>query len=336
VRTEPLNPDFAVGGYCTIWVKGGTVKDLTIGYLSTMYHTSHSIKAERWIEDEMTMTPAWKLFPTGPAMLEAFATGTIDIGYIGLPPAMIGIAKGVPIICIAGGHVEGTVMIAADSFQSYDELKSIEQVLKQFRGRKLGTPTRGSIHDVIIRNLIEAKAEEIEITNFSWADLIPEALENGTLAGAVGTPPLAVLTKKECATKIVIPPSKLWTCNPSYGIVVRKELFRNKDILEHFLLLHERASNLIREQPLTAAAIVAREIKVVDSAFIMDVFSISPKYCASLPASYRESTMAFVPVLTRLGYITKPLTADDVFDLSIVTAVHPGQEHYSHPGRLAP
>ena len=46
--------------------------------------------------------------------------------------------------------------------------------------------------------------------------------------------------------------------------------------------------------------------------------------------------MAFVPVLTRLGYITKPLTADDVFDLSIVTAVHPGQEHYSHPGRLAP
>jgi NitT/TauT family transport system substrate-binding protein len=150
----------------------------------------------------------------------------------------------------------------------------------------------------------------------------------------VGTPPLAVISKKECATKIVIPPSKLWPYNPSYGIVVRKELFRNKDILENFLLLHERASNLIREKPLKAAAILAKEIKVVDSAFIIDVFSISPKYCASLPEPYRKSTMAFVPVLTRLGYITRSLTLDDIFDFSITTKIHPLQEHYSHPGEL--
>jgi NitT/TauT family transport system substrate-binding protein len=301
-----------------------------------MYHTSHIIKAARWIEQDMKLTPAWKLFPTGPAMLEAFANGTIDIGYIGLPPAMIGIAKGLPIIAIAGGHCEGTVMLAAESFQPYEELDSIEQVLRQFVGKKLGTPTRGSIHDVIIRNLIEEKRENIEITNFSWADLIPEALDNGTLAGAVGTPPLAVISKRECATHIVIPPAKLWPYNPSYGIVVRKELFRNKDILEHFILLHERASNLIREEPLNAAATVAREIKVVDSTFIMDVFSISPKYCASLPAPYRESTMKFIPVLRRLGYITEPLREDAVFHLSIVTAVHPEDEHYSHPGQLSP
>jgi NitT/TauT family transport system substrate-binding protein len=312
------------------------MKHLTLGYLSTMYHTSHIIKAEQWIEQEMTITSAWKLFPTGPAMLEAFANGTIDIGYIGLPPAMIGIAKGLPIICIAGGHTEGTVMIAPPSFDSCDERVSIDQVLMQFEGKKLGTPTKGSIHDVIIRNLIEEKKVNIEITNFSWADLIPEALEKGTLAAAVGTPPLAVISKKECATEIVIPPSLLWPYNPSYGIVVRKELFKNTGVLENFLLLHERASNLIREQPLEAAAIVANEIKVVDSDFIMDVFSISPKYCASLPEPYRASTMKFMPVLTRLGYITKSLTADDVFDLSIVTAVHPGQEHYSQPGQLAP
>jgi NitT/TauT family transport system substrate-binding protein len=301
-----------------------------------MYHTSHIIKAEQWIEQEMTMTAAWKLFPTGPAMLEAFAASTIDIGYIGLPPAMIGIAKGLPITCIAGGHTEGTVMIAPTGFHSCDGRVSIDQVLMQFEGKKLGTPTKGSIHDVIIRNLIEEKRVNIEITNFSWADLIPEALEKGTLAGAVGTPPLAVISKKECATKIVIPPSKLWPYNPSYGIVVRKGLFKHKGTLENFLLLHERASNLIREQPLKAAAIVEKEIKVVDSDFIIDVFSISPKYCASLPEPYRASTMEFIPALTRLGYITKPLRADDIFDLSIVTAVHPEKEHYSQPGQLAP
>ena len=86
------------------------MKQFTIGYLSTMYHTSHLIRAQGWIEKELKLFPEWVLFPTGPAMVEAFAAGSIDLGYIGLPPAMIGIDKGVPLVCIAGGHVEGTVM----------------------------------------------------------------------------------------------------------------------------------------------------------------------------------------------------------------------------------
>ena len=80
------------------------MKHLNIGYLSTMYHTSHIIKNEEWVEQYLDIKPEWKLFPTGPAMVEAFAATHIDIGYIGLPPAMIGMEKGIPIQCIAGGH----------------------------------------------------------------------------------------------------------------------------------------------------------------------------------------------------------------------------------------
>lgn len=309
------------------------MNQLTIGYLSTMYHTSHIIKGAKWIEKSMHSTPEWKLFPTGPAMVEAFAAGAIDIGYIGLPPAMIGIEKGIPIICIAGGHVEGTVMIAPKDYQSFDELHSIDQVLKQFKGKRLGTPTKGSIHDVIIRNLIAEKGKNIEVTNFSWADLIPEAIDMEEIEGAVGTPPLAVISAKECDTKIVIPPHQLWPYNPSYGIVIRKELLSDP-ILEEFLALHERACNLIREHPEEAATIVADEVKVVASAFVIQVFQISPKYCASLPKPYIDSTMAFVIVLNSLGYIEKALSEEDIFDLTIIQKIHPQSEHYTNPGDL--
>lgn len=312
------------------------MKQLKIGYLSTMYHTSRIIKAERWIEKLMHITPEWKLFPTGPAMVEAFAASTIDIGYIGLPPAMIGIEKGIPLKCIAGGHVEGTVMISLESYQSFDDLQNIGQVLKQFEGKSLGTPTKGSIHDVIIRNLIEEKGESIEVKNYSWADLLPEAIDNGEIAGAVGTPPLAVICAQECGTKIVIPPCKLWPYNPSYGIVVRKELLSNKLLLEEFLTLHERASNLIREQPAEAAAIVAGEVKVVESPFVTQVFRISPKYCAALPTSYINSTMSFVAVLNKLGYIKKALTEEEIFDLTTIQKIHPQPDHYSNPANLSP
>ena len=314
--------------------EGGHVKKLNIGYLSTMYHTSHLIKAEGWVEKEMGIPSQWHIFPTGPAMVKAFESGSMDIGYIGLPPAMIGIERGIPLTCIAGGHIEGTVMIANNKFLSYRELGDIAKVLLQFNGSCLGTPTRGSIHDVIIRNLIDEKAAPVEVRNYSWADLIPEAIDRGEVVGAVGTPPLAVLSKLECATKIVIPPDSLWPYNPSYGIVVRKELFSEQGILEDFLQLHEKASNLIREQPEEAATIVAREIMVVESDFVTQAFAISPKYCSSLPQAYRDSTMRFVPVLTKLGYITKPLAEETVFDLTIIEKTHPQPEHYTDPGRI--
>ena len=310
------------------------MKQLNIGYLSTMYHTSHIIKADGWIEKLMHITPDWKLFPTGPAMVEAFAASTIDIGYIGLPPAMIGIEKGISIKCIAGGHVEGTLMIAPKDFQSFDELHSIDHVLNQFKGKSLGTPTRGSIHDVIIRNLIGEKGEAIEVKNFNWADLIPEAIDSGEIAGAVGTPPLAVISAQECGTKIVIPPYKLWPYNPSYGIVARKELLSKKGLLEDLLLLHERACNLIREKPEEAATIIAGEIKVVDSNFVIQVFRISPKYCASLPKPYINSTMSFLPVLSKLGYIEKTLTEEEIFDLTTIQKIHPQPDHYSNTRNL--
>lgn len=310
------------------------MEQLKIGYLSTMYHTSHIIKAERWIEECMNTTSEWKLFPTGPAMVEAFAASAIDIGYIGLPPAMIGIEKGIPIKCIAGGHVEGTVMIALKDYKSFDELHDIDHVLKQFKGKSLGTPTRGSIHDVIIRNLIEEKRENIEVKNFSWADLIPEAIDSGEIAGAVGTPPLAVYSAQECGTTIVIPPYKLWPFNPSYGIVARKELLSKKGMLEDFLTLHERACNLIREKPEEAATIVAGEVKAVESTFVIHAFRISPKYCASLPKSYIDSTMAFLTVLNKLGYIEKTLTEEGVFDLTTIQKIHPQPDHYSNPENL--
>jgi len=222
------------------------VKHITIGYLSTMYHTSHLLRAGQHLQKKLTRAPAWVLFPTGPAMVEAFAAGTIDIGYIGLPPAMMAIGKGVPVICIAGGHMEGTAMIAAGHYQSFDDLKSSGEVLKQFNGKRLGSPTRGSIHDVIIRNLIEEQGTPIGIENYPWADLIPEAIDAREIDGAVGTPALAVLGKRAYGTAMVIPPHELWPFNPSYGIVVRQELLAEKALLGDFLKVHEMACNLIK------------------------------------------------------------------------------------------
>jgi NitT/TauT family transport system substrate-binding protein len=298
---------------------------MKIGYLSTIYHTSFILKSGKFSFESSDET-TWKLFPTGPEMMNAFEMGNIDLGYIGLPPVMIGIEHGMKIKCVAGGHIEGTVMISDGSYSSYSELGDIESVLNQYNGKTIGTPTRGSIHDVIIRNLL--KNRDISIKNYSWADFIPDAIFDGEIEAGVGTPSLATVASNQFNSKIVIPPNKIWPYNPSYGIVVQEDLILNSpEFIKSFLKAHEDASNLIRNFPDTAAVIAADEMGV-DKKFVLDTYNISPRYCAKVPDDYIKSTMDFLPVLKELGYMDTDLKVDDIFNLKFIEETHKEDAHY--------
>jgi len=130
-------------------------RELSIGYLSTLYHTSHLIRQQKWVEKELGVACRWHLCGTGPEMIRAFEDGVVNLGYIGLPPAMIGISRGIPLVCVAGGHVEGTVMVAGPEFKSLDEATDFPSLLEQFRDGKVGIPAAGSMENVFNRELIQ-------------------------------------------------------------------------------------------------------------------------------------------------------------------------------------
>lgn len=260
-------------------------------------------------------------------MIEAFASGDIDFGYIGLPPVMIGIENGLKVKCVAGGHIEGTVMVAPESYKSFGELESINDVLKQFEGKAIGTPTKGCIHDVIIREM--TKDSNIEIKNYPWADFIPDAIDEGEIEAGVGTPSLATVISNRIDSNIVIPPNKLWPWNPSYGIVAREELIeKSPEIIVDFLKAHEDASNLIRNNPESAADIALGEVDIISKEFVLKTYNVSPRYCASLPEKYIESTLKFIDALINLGYMSGYLKKEDIFDLQFIKKVHHEQDHY--------
>ncbi len=310
---------------------------LRIGHLSTAYHTAFILMGGQWVEEKMKVKAEWTLFPTGPAMVQAFKKGDLDIGYIGLPPAMIGIEQGLNIQCVGGGHVEGTVVTGSPGYLPLHKTGSVEATLRQFEGKKIGTPSMGSIHDVIIRKLVTdaGLADIVRIKNFVWADLILEAMEDKEVAGGCGTPPLAVLAAKYFDAPIILPPSAIWPNNPSYGIVSTISLITEyPDLVQGFLEIHEKACNLMRENPGKAASLAVREIGIVDDAFLLQVFQVSPKYCASIPPEYIESTLAFIPVLKEMGYIKRTLSEAEVFNTRLIEKIHPASHHYNDPGKL--
>jgi NitT/TauT family transport system substrate-binding protein len=261
-------------------------------------------------------------------MLEAFEKEEIDLGYLGLPPATIGISKGLKIKCVAGGHVEGTVLIGGKNFQVKETAKD---ALAQFEGKIIGTPRSGSIHDVILRKIIRDSGfgDSIKIKNFDWADFILDAMMDGEVDGACGTPPLAILAKRQLGAKIILPPCKTWPFNPSYGIIASDRLIlKSPSLIENFLKFHEDACNFLREHPEEAARLVHNVMKIIDEDFAMEVFQISPKYCASLPDEYIDSALAFMPALKEMGYLVRDLAKEEIFFTGFIEKNHPEWHHY--------
>lgn len=304
---------------------------LRIGYLSTFYHTSVLMMARGMLTGDTGLEAEWKLFGTGPAIVDAFRKRELDLAYIGLPPAVIGIDTGVTIRCIAGGHMEGTVISGQERFRGYPETGSPEEIVRQFTGHTIGVPGKGSIHDVILNNVLSQYrlTDSIMVKNFQWADQVLEAMHEGEVSAAFGTPALAAAVKHFLKGKILLPPSMLWPNNPSYGILAEETfLEQERAAAEEFLVLHEETASFLRNRPEEAAGIIAESVGVVDKELVLDTLSISPRYCACLSDEYIASTMQFVKVLKSLGYIQRDISSDEIFNTELIRKVHPEGGHY--------
>ena len=305
---------------------------IRIGHLSTFYHTSILLLAQGDAEERLGAKIDWRLMGTGPAIMRAFERGELDLAYIGLPPAIIGMDRGIDVACIAGGHMEGTVLAGKPRWTGFPETQDLGAVLRQFKGQRIGVPGKGSIHDVILRDCLEQHGLErqVGIVNYPWADLVTEAVVNDEVAAAVGTPALAVAIKTFAGGRVLYPASRLWPNNPSYGIVADSGfLDREQGLALKFLELHEEAAEYLRKVPAKASRTIADFVGIVDEQFVLDTLLVSPRYCAKLSEEYIAATMKFVPALRRLGYIRSDLSQERIFSTGLIKKVHPEKDHYS-------
>ena len=305
---------------------------LRIGHLSTFYHTAILLMADEKLQKSLGVDVEWRLFGTGPSIVHAFEKGELDIAYLGLPPAIIGIDRGLEIKCVAGGHIEGTVMSAKTRYRGFPEVQDLGEILAQFLGGKIGVPGKGSIHDVILSDCLRRcnLSRQVEVVHFPWADELTEAVAHDEVSAAFGTPALAAAIQHYAGGRVLYPPSLLWPNNPSYGIIAEQTFLHNSgEILEQFLLQHEIATSVLRDKQLEAAGIISRFVGFVEEELVLTALKISPKYCAKVTGGYISATMAFVRAMRSMGYIRRQIAAHEIFDTSLIDKIHPEEDHYT-------
>ncbi|PKM95384.1 MAG: sulfate ABC transporter substrate-binding protein [Firmicutes bacterium HGW-Firmicutes-1] len=266
----------------------------------------------------------WKAFNAGPAEIEAFFAGEVDLGYIGPGPAINGFTKSKgDIIIIAGATDAGAILVSRKDVNMKD--------IKDLDGKKIAVPQFGNTQHLSLLNLLKengltdsAKGGSVEILAAANPD-IKTLLDSGEIDAAFVPEPWGSRLIIEVGAKVVLDYNKVFRDGlyTSAVVIARKEFAeKNPEIVENFLKAHIEITEYINSDLEHAKQIVNEEIKaltdkeidpaVLDAAFDRLTVTYNPQ---------KDSVVDFAAFSMEAGFIEKTPDYEQLFNLTYLNKV---------------
>ena len=169
------------------------VKEIRIGYQKTgilVITRQQAILEKHFAAKQISIK--WIEFTSGPPMMEAMSTGSVDLGAVGDAPPIFAQAANANIVYVAGSPItngQGILVPANSTIQTIADLK----------GKRIGFGKGTSAHNVLIATLEKAGLtyEDITPVYLSPPDAGP-AFANGSIdAWAIWDPYFAIGEKRQ-------------------------------------------------------------------------------------------------------------------------------------------
>jgi len=170
-----------------------SVKEIRIGYQKTgvlVIARQQAVLEKRFAGRQIGIK--WIEFTSGPPLLEAMSTGSVDLGAVGDTPPIFAQAANANIVYVAGSPItngQGILVPANSSIRTIADL----------RGKRIGFAKGTSAHNVLIATLEKAglSYEDITPVYLSPPDAGP-AFANGSIeAWAIWDPYFAIGEKRQ-------------------------------------------------------------------------------------------------------------------------------------------
>ena len=236
-----------------------------IGFFPNLTHAPALVALERgdFAKAFGKVSLQTKDFVSGTQLSEAFAAGTIDIGYIGPGPAINAVAKGLPVQIIAGASNAGAVLIARKgvSIASFKDLA----------GKKVGIPSLGNTQDISLRHILKEQGlkSQVDGGNVSILPVAPAdvaaAFSSKSLDAALVPEPWGALLESQ-GNKLVLDEKAIWRGGnyPSAVVIVNTQFAAdNPQLVQAFVKAHLNAINFIlKNTPAAQTAISSQLLKL--------------------------------------------------------------------------
>lgn len=303
--------------------------DVRIGFVPTFYNTAHLLIADPETPNRLGTDLDWKAYGNCGAIAEALKAGELDIAYTDITTTALAISQGVKLKCMAGGHMEGSVLFGNSALAGNATLTDIAAALGQLNSKTVGVTGYATTQHVTLLKFIKDQGLQITVkADYAKSKALLDAIASGEVAAAIGTPDQAIGAVR-AGGKILCPPGLVWPQNPSYGIVVHPSYMpAGLPFMMKFLVLHLKAAELMRTMPSAVAKIISKNHDGIEEKFVLDVLALSPRYCIMISDEFLKSSMELVAAMHGLDLIPAALSQADIFDLNLISKIHPKKDHY--------
>ena len=170
-------------------------------------------------------------FSSGPAIVQAIASGKMDIMCFGIGPAMVTRGKGIKLKVIAAGIVNQIAVIAQGDLVGYfDKYGNTAKALREFakdKGRKpkIASFPKGSVPDTVTRHWLlrqlKMDLDEVELIGMGASKVQQALLSRSVDAAGILEPILTIVKSKLKGSKVVTGPMDMMPGQPGSTIAAR-------------------------------------------------------------------------------------------------------------------
>ncbi|HOI58868.1 MULTISPECIES: ABC transporter substrate-binding protein [unclassified Methanoculleus] len=305
---------FAFVAGCT-GTETGDVTHLRIGYQPSTHQTAHMTAMEKgwWQEDlapyGITQVTDYN-FPTGAPEMQAMLSGDLDIAYVGSAPFIAAVSTGLDAKIVAAVQTQGSDLVLRNEV-AYSTPADLV-------GKKIATFPPGTIQDTILRTWLEENGVDPASVTIVAMDpgAATTAISAGQVDGVFLPHPSPSVIAAEGTGRTVVQSGEMLKDHACCVLVASGSLIRDHpEIVEQVVKTHIRATEYNLEHQDEAASIYSaktgQNIETVKASFR----DWDGTWTAD-PNVITTSVVEYTNLQYELGYIDKPLTEDDLFDLS--------------------
>ena len=234
-------------------------------------------------------------FKAGPEEMTGFASGSLDVGYVGEAPATMAVAnKMADVVVLAQVNTEGSAIVVGKNSDMSE--------VADLTGKTVAVPGFAQVQDFLLRKAFATHGVDegrVNIIVLKPPEMI-DALKTSQIDAFIAWEPYIAKAATMGAGRVLINSSDIWPAHPCCVLIAEAGLLKkNLDGIKAIVRAHVRATDFINKNREQAVRIGVKYTGMDEDTIRLAMKNINYTYKLSI-----EGEMEYVNFLNKLGYMS--------------------------------
>jgi NitT/TauT family transport system substrate-binding protein len=284
------------------------------------------------------LTPRFTNFESGPVMIQALASGTLEVYVGGVAPLAVARSKGVEVKVVTATAIEEMTVTIGGKFAPYfKQGTSSAEAFKAFhaatgKAARMATQPPGSVpHTTLVHWLDEVA--HVPKADYEIITMGIDATQQALLAGAVDgstlrEPAITVSEQRDPRIKVVAYGAEMFKDQPGTVVAVSGAfLAKNREGVQKLVDAIVEATGIIQKEPKKAVPAIEAALgkSIIDEATILKSLSSPASKFTADPRVIIDSTREMQAYQVKIGTLDKEYPLEGLFDPSFYVKAAAGK-----------